>query len=89
MKKLISAAVIGSFVIGVAPAVAGDGEAWCEAFTEASGISDEPCACVVETVETDPALAEELYAFANRDEFVANGSSELKALIEPCTGEAS
>ncbi len=66
-----------------------EGAAWCESFTEASGISDEPCACVVETVETDANLAEELYSFATRDEFVADGSSELKALLEPCVGDAS
>ena len=89
MKKLI---FIGAMMTAAAATNAQAGEeggAWCQSFTEASGISDEPCACVVETVETDPALAEELYSFANRDEYIADGSSELKALLEPCVGDAA
>lgn len=65
-----------------------NGAAWCQSFTEASGISDEPCACVVETAETDPALAKELYSYATRDEYIAEGSAELKALLEPCVSDA-
>lgn len=65
-----------------------EGAAWCKQFTENSGISDEPCACVISTVQQNPSLAEELYTYTNRDEYVANGSAELKELLKPCVGES-
>ncbi len=37
---------------------ANDGEAWCQSFTAESGISDAPCSCVVEAVESEPDLGE-------------------------------
>lgn len=87
---MMRTAIIAALTISVAGAAsADDGAAWCQAFTEASGISEEPCACVVEAVEEEPALAEELYAYSNRDEYVAEGSSELKALLESCVGDES
>ena len=65
-----------------------EGAAWCKQFTENSGISDEPCECVVSTVQKKPELAKELYVYANRDEYVANGSAELKELLKPCVGDS-
>lgn len=87
MKRTVFVAALSFCIFGVASAE--DGEAWCKSFTEASGISDEPCLCVVEAVESEPALAEELYSYGDRDEYVADGSDELKALLEPCVGDAA
>lgn len=87
---MMRTAFFAALAFGIAGAAsAEDGAAWCQAFAEASGISDEPCACVVETVEAEPALAEELYAYSTRDEYIADGSADLKALLEPCVGDAS
>ena len=61
-----------------------EGMAWCKSYTEASGIPDKPCECVVEKAETDAELAAELYAYKTKDEFVEKGSPALKELIGPC-----
>ena len=86
MKKLhMSASIaIAAFVFVQAPAQASEGADWCQAYTSASGISDEPCACVVETVETDPDLAAELYSYGTKDEYEEKASDALRALIAPC-----
>ena len=66
------------------------GGAWCKSFTENSGISDEPCACVIETIEAQPsALAEELYSYETRNEYLDNGSAELKEVLDKCVGDVS
>lgn len=78
------AAAIVFLAVASGAASAEDGAAWRQKYTEASGVSDAPCACVVETVETEPALASELYSYATRDEYLAEASDELRALIGPC-----
>lgn len=88
MRKTIIIAAITLAAAATNAQAGEDGAAWCQSFTEASGISDEPCACVVEAAETDPALAEELYSYATRDEYVAEGSAELKELLKPCVSDA-
>ncbi len=87
MKKSLLA-ILFSMAVVVPAQAEEEGAAWCKKFTENSGISDEPCACVVSTVQADSDLAQELYTYANRDEYVENGSAELKALLKPCVGES-
>lgn len=89
MKKLLlpGSIAIAAVLFVFAPAQASEGEAWCQEFTSASGISDAPCACVVEAVESDADLAAELYSYGTRDEYEANASSALRDLIGPCVPE--
>lgn len=87
MKRTVLIAIVAFGVAGGASAE--DGAAWCEKYTQASGVSNEPCACVIETVETEPALADELYSYSDRDEYLASGSEALKTLLAPCVGDVS
>ena len=88
MKKYVPMSVVISACALIAmPASATDGAEWCQGFTQASGISDEPCPCVIEAVEADSELAAELYSFATKDEYDANASEELKSTLSACVGE--
>lgn len=84
MNRIPLASAIVLLAVASGAASADEGAEWCRNYTEASGISDAPCACVVETAETDPALASELYSYATRDDYLAEASDELRALIGPC-----
>ena len=83
---LMASTAIAATLFALMPAHAGEGrkELQLLQFTSASGISDAPCSCVVEMVETDPDLANELYSYATKDEFDTNASGALRELIGPC-----